>query len=101
MLSLDRYTNNQIISISYWKSREHLARFAQAPPHMKGWMWWNKTVKEHDHLSIMHEVYDVPAGNWENIYVNSHKMCMGEHSPMLIFRLHSYPTYQKRMIVAD
>ena len=77
MLSLDRYTNNQIVTISYWKSREHLARFAQAPPHMKAWVWWNKMIKDNTHLSIMHEVYDVPAGCWENIYVNSHTLGMG------------------------
>jgi hypothetical protein len=37
-----------------------------------GWNWWNKEVGKLPHLSIYHEVYHAPAGNWESIYVNSH-----------------------------
>lgn len=54
-----------------------LHRFAHAPAHRAGWDWWNRTVKEHPYLSIMHEVYEAPAGAWESIYVNYKPIGLG------------------------
>ena len=39
---------------------------------MKAWKWWNVYFKQWSHMSIYHEMYSVPKGNWESIYVNSH-----------------------------
>jgi hypothetical protein len=69
---------NALVSISYWKSIEHLHHFARGPSHMVGWNWWADTQKQWPHIGIMHETYDVPAGNWENIYQNFHPIGMGE-----------------------
>lgn len=49
---------------------EGLHAFACGPSHREGWNWWNRTVHEHPHLGIMHEVYAAPPGAWENINVN-------------------------------
>lgn len=70
-----------VITLSYWKSMDHLHAFARGDAHRQGWDWWNKTVKEHDHLGIMHEVYAVPTSHWENIYVNMHPFGMGMFHP--------------------
>lgn len=59
------------VTLSYWKTLEGLHKFAHASAHMKGQLWWERGASEdYPHIGIMHEVYDVPAGNWENIYQN-------------------------------
>ncbi|KAF2821383.1 hypothetical protein CC86DRAFT_459045 [Ophiobolus disseminans] len=59
------------VYLSYWKSLEGLHRFAHAGPHMKGQLWWeNGAMNNFPHLGVSHEVYEVPAGNWENVYHN-------------------------------
>lgn len=47
-----------------------LLKFAHNPSHSAGVNWWNKTIKEHRDISIMHEVYEAEPGHWENIYEN-------------------------------
>lgn len=59
------------MNVSYWKTLEGLHRFAHAGVYMKGQLWWENTaMKEFPHIGISHEVYEVPAGNWENVYMN-------------------------------
>lgn len=67
----ERNTSNEIMITFYFKSIQHIHDFAHGPVHRNGWNWWNKTVKEHPYLSIWHEVFRAPSGNWESIYVNS------------------------------
>lgn len=61
---------NVLVTISYWKSIEHLHAFAHGPTHRLGWDWWAAQNKKYPHIGIMHETYGVPAGGWENIYQN-------------------------------
>ncbi|KAK4690657.1 ribonuclease P/MRP protein subunit POP1, partial [Lecanoromycetidae sp. Uapishka_2] len=65
------------VTISYWKSREHLHAFAQGPVHRDGWNWFNHIHKEYPHIGIFHETFDVPAGGWENIYNSIWPIGMG------------------------
>ena len=71
-------TGKQVLMLSYWKDLESLHTYAQSPLHRQALDLWNKRVKTHPHLGIMHEVYNVPKGGWENIYWNSPKTAMGE-----------------------
>jgi hypothetical protein len=60
-----------VVYLSYWKTLEGLHKFAHASPHMKGQLWWEQGgMDEFPHIGIMHEVYEVPAGNWENVFHN-------------------------------
>ena len=68
----DRKTQNELMNVGYFKTVEGLHAFAHSDHHMKGWKWWNANYKQWPHMSIWHEVYHVPKGNWESIYVNSH-----------------------------
>lgn len=68
----DRETNNEIMSVGYFKTVEGLHAFAHSEVHRKGWEWWNANTKQYPYLSIFHETYHVPKGHWETIYVNSH-----------------------------
>lgn len=67
-----RETQSENMQVGYFRSVEGLHRFAHSEYHRQGWNWWNRNVKQYPHLSIYHEVYHVPKGHWENIYVNSH-----------------------------
>ena len=70
--SADRTTNSELLEVCYFRTVEGLHKFAHSDYHRVGWNWWNKTIKQHPHLSIYHETYHVPKGHWESIYVNSH-----------------------------
>ena len=67
-----RQTMSQIMNVCYFKSVEGLHKFAHSAAHREVWNWWNMHVKSMPHLSICHETYAIPKGNWEAIYVNSH-----------------------------
>ncbi|KAF2846380.1 hypothetical protein T440DRAFT_558167 [Plenodomus tracheiphilus IPT5] len=60
-----------VVFLSYWKTLEGLHKFAHSKTHMKGQMWWESGAAEKfSHIGIMHETYEVPAGNWENVFHN-------------------------------
>lgn len=60
----------EVTLISYWRSIEDLHNFAHSPLHREAWMWWEKTLKQHNFLGINHEIFEAPAGHWENVYLN-------------------------------
>lgn len=72
-----RSTSNQIQWVCYFRSYEGLHEFAHSQIHRNAWDWWYGNVKKHPHLSIYHEVYDVPEGHWETIYNQSHPTGLG------------------------
>lgn len=67
-----RKTQNETLAVGYFKTVEGLHAFAHSDYHMKAWKWWNANYKQWPHMSIYHEVFHVPKGHWEAIYVNSH-----------------------------
>jgi hypothetical protein len=67
-----RKTQNELLNVGYFKTVEGLHAFAHSDYHMKAWKWWNANYKQWPHMSIYHEVFHVPKGHWESIYVNSH-----------------------------
>jgi hypothetical protein len=58
--------------IQYWRSFEHLERFARNPsdPHLPAWQHFNKTVGTNGSVGIWHETFMVPARQYEAIYNN-------------------------------
>ncbi|KAI9739629.1 MAG: hypothetical protein M1834_006347 [Cirrosporium novae-zelandiae] len=80
--SSDRTTLSESLEVIYFKSREHLARFAEEAAHRDGWNWWNKHNKEGkvNHISINHEVFCIPEGKWEAIYINFPPTLLGNTS---------------------
>ena len=45
---------------------------------MKGWVGWEKGAGERfKQIGIMHETYEVPKGNWENVYHNFRPFGLG------------------------
>ena len=58
--------------VQYWRSFEHLERFARDPAslHLPAWRWFNRAVKASGDVGIWHETYLVPTGRYEAIYGN-------------------------------
>ncbi|TKA76771.1 hypothetical protein B0A49_08381 [Cryomyces minteri] len=63
-----RTSSSAIMTNFYFRSAADVHTFAHGSAHRAGWDWWNSFVKQHKYLAIMHEVYEAPAGAWENIY---------------------------------
>lgn len=61
-----------IVLMQYWRSFDHLERFARAgdDPHLEAWRRFNQRVGTNGDVGIFHETYVVPAGNVEAIYNN-------------------------------
>ena len=57
---------------------DSLHAFAHSKLHREGWDWYNEAAKKNSHFAIMHEVYSVPAGRYENIYQNLPPFAMGK-----------------------
>lgn len=72
-----RSTGNHLLNVMYFKSPEGLHAFAHDELHREGWNWYNKHIHDYPHMSIYHEMFVVPKGHWESIYVNSEPMLMG------------------------
>ena len=84
MLTMDGVNQNALVTITYWRSYEELDAFNKQGAHLKSIQWWNANTKRYPHigeflsgcheeqliLGIMHEKYNVPAGQHENISMN-------------------------------
>jgi hypothetical protein len=58
-----------MVYLSYWKSLEGLYKFTHAEAHMKGQLWWERgAMEKYKHIGVAHEVYEVAAGSWENVF---------------------------------
>jgi hypothetical protein len=79
-----RATSNQLVNIMYFRSKEHVSRFAHGRAHMKTWMWWHEMEKKEkeqrakgskahgfDWVSVNHEIYEAEGGAWEVSYLNT------------------------------
>lgn len=58
--------------VQYWRSLEHLHRFARAAdaPHLPAWRRFNRTTAGSGDVGIWHEVYEVPAGSATGRYLD-------------------------------
>ena len=57
--------------VQYWRSFEHLERFARSPDdrHAAVWRdWFRRAQHLNPSVGIWHETYRVPAGDYEAIY---------------------------------
>ena len=72
-LSAENFTNGRTtLMLSYWKSFEHLERYARGKTHqhLPAWKNFNRAVGENGSVGIWHETYRVRAGQYESIYGN-------------------------------
>jgi hypothetical protein len=69
---------NEIIFISYWRSLEEVHRYAHGPSHRAAWKWWESTLKQHNYIGFMHEVFEADKGMWEGVYINFQPTLLGQ-----------------------
>jgi heme-degrading monooxygenase HmoA len=77
LVGAESATNNETMTIMYFKSSEHVQAFAASPLHRKSLGWWAKHAAEYPHLGIFHETYQVQAKNYETVYAHTKPMLAG------------------------
>ncbi|KAI9324780.1 hypothetical protein DFJ73DRAFT_604781, partial [Zopfochytrium polystomum] len=68
----DSDTGSRFMCVQYWRSSEHLARYAAASgsAHHGPWKWLMKLGRESPELGFWHETFVVRDGDYESISVN-------------------------------
>lgn len=87
MLGFQNWFLPSPVVLSYWRSPEHLQRFAANPdaPHLRPWRAFNKAVGNSGAVGIWHETYQVSPGQREVVYVNMPEFGLakaGDHVPV-------------------
>ncbi|MBL7841811.1 MAG: DUF4188 domain-containing protein [Cyclobacteriaceae bacterium] len=70
----------QPVIVQYWKSFEHLEKYAKDrnSQHYPAWKDFNKRIKSNGDVGIWHETYKVRAGEYECVYNNMPKYGLGK-----------------------
>jgi Monooxygenase af470-like len=76
-----------LTTVQYWRSFEHLERFARDPGarHLPAWRAFNQQVGRSGDVGIWHETYRVRAGEYEAVYANMPRVGLAgaaEHLPV-------------------
>jgi hypothetical protein len=71
-LGVESWIGNPTIALQYWRSFEHLERYAKdsARQHRPAWAAFNRAVASNHDVGIWHETYRVRPGDYECIYNN-------------------------------
>jgi hypothetical protein len=66
------WAGRDFLVVQYWRSAEHLGRFARDPQmaHQPAWAAFNKATAADGDVGIWHETYVVPAASIESLYGN-------------------------------
>jgi hypothetical protein len=73
LLHYEMYLGRRTLyAVQYWRSAEHLGRFARDPgqKHAPAWSRFNRLAARTGDVGIFHETYRVPAENAESLYGN-------------------------------
>lgn len=86
-LHIENFSGRTTISVQYWRSYEHLERFARTSEwsHLQAWRDFNRLVRDRGDVGIWHETYRVRAGEYETIYGNMPRFGLagaGSHHPL-------------------
>jgi hypothetical protein len=76
-----------LMNVQYWRSFEHLERFANdtADPHVAAWRTYWKRVGTSSRTGIWHETFLVRAGEYEAVYGNMPPHGLGKASTVVPF----------------
>jgi hypothetical protein len=79
-LGYEQYGMMNGVIVQYWRSFEHLERYARAKDgeHFPAWVAFNRTARTNDAVGIWHETYAVPAGSFEAVYHNCPRIGLGK-----------------------
>lgn len=85
-LGVETYGAMNGVLIQYWRSFEHLERYARVKDreHFPAWVDFNKRIQKYPKaIGIWHETYAVPAGSYEAIYRNCPAMGLGKAGDLI------------------
>lgn len=80
LLGNEQWFGRTTIMIQYWKSFEHLERYAnnKTSAHLPAWVEFNKKVGQNGDVGIWHETYLSGKGQYECVYNNMPKFGLGK-----------------------
>ena len=83
-LNGEAWFGRNIIFVQYWKSFNHLEKFARSKDysHFPAWQKFLKKVGPSGDVGIWHETYEIKNGSYENIYANMPPFLLGKISPL-------------------
>ena len=98
LLSHESWFGRTSIMIQYWKSFEHLEKYAKSKDsnHLPAWAGFNKKIASNGDVGIWHETYLSNKGYYECIYNNMPRFGLakcGDHIPAA----GKYDTARKRV----
>lgn len=72
LLGFHNWFGRTTLLLSYWRSPEHLMRYAARPDatHRPAWSGFNRLIGNSGDVGIWHETYQVQPGSAEGVYVN-------------------------------
>lgn len=72
LLGFHNWFGRTTLLLSYWRSPEHLIRYAGRPDarHRPAWRGFNRLIGSSGDVGIWHETYQVQPGTAEGVYVN-------------------------------
>lgn len=72
LLGYEQWLGRRPMLVSYWRSAEHLQRFAADPdaPHLEPWRRFMKRVQRKTAVGVWHETYISKPSQREVVYVN-------------------------------
>jgi hypothetical protein len=72
LLHVESWGGNPSIMVQYWRSFEHLDRYAsnKSAEHLPAWADFNRLIGSNGDIGIWHETYLLQAGQYECIYNN-------------------------------
>ncbi len=71
-LGFESWIGNPTLALQYWRSFDHLERYAKDSAHLHrpAWAAFNRAVASNGDVGIWHETYRVRRGDYECIYNN-------------------------------
>jgi hypothetical protein len=71
-LGYQSWFGNPTIAVQYWRSFDHLERYAKdaARHHRPAWAAFNRAIASNGDVGIWHEAYRVRPGDYECVYNN-------------------------------
>lgn len=84
LLSYEAYAGRTTLMVQYWKSVEHLQRYAHAKDkaHVPAWRRWIQKWSD-GAIGIWHETYVVEPGSYEVVYHHMPPFGLGRVGPLV------------------
>ncbi len=72
LLGFHQWFGNPTIALQYWRSFDHLERYAKdsSRSHRPAWAAFNRAIASNGDVGIWHETYRIRAGDFECVYNN-------------------------------